>query len=46
MRAALIIVGALVVLLIAGFVALLVYAETIRPDEGEVRIELEDTFPE
>lgn len=46
MRIGLILIGTVIVLLAAGFIALLVYAETIQSDQGEVRIELEDNFPE
>lgn len=46
MRAVLILTGVVVVLAGAGLIALLVYAETIQADQGEVRVELEDNFPE
>lgn len=46
MRAALIIVGILVVLGGAGLVALLIYGGAVQSEQGEVRIELEDNFPE
>jgi len=46
MRAALIAIGVVVVAALAALVALLIYAETIQSGQGDVRIELEDTFPE
>ncbi len=47
MRAALIAIGAFVVLAGAGLIALLVHAESIESGQGEVRIELrQDAFPE
>ena len=46
MRAALIVAGVIVVLAGAGLIALLVYAGSIQSGAEEVRIELEDTFPE
>lgn len=46
MRAALIGIGVLVVVVVAVLAALLIYAETIQSGDEEVRIELEDTFPE
>lgn len=46
MRAVLVIIGIVVVLGGAGLIALLIYADTIQADQGEVRIELEDNFPE
>lgn len=46
MRAWVIIAGIVIVLAGAGFIALLIYGDSIQSDQGEVRIELEDTFPE
>lgn len=46
MRAIMIVIGLVVVLGLAAFIALLVVAATIEPEQGEVRIELEDTFPD
>lgn len=46
MRAVLVTIGVILVVCAAAFIGLVVMAEMIQPDQGEVRIELEDTFPQ
>lgn len=44
MRLALITIVVILLLFLAGFIALLVVAEGLEPADEEVRIELEDNF--